>query len=145
MHEDGKYGVSILIQDEIPNGYKTHVIGHVDPTKVEFDNYYLTEDVFEATAKDGGMKGSFEWRPLSIPQAGPEADAVLTGLRRSRPLGRVFRASALQHLRRGQVITVARLQLPGRVSLESYSRWSLLARSRLASRVEVPRPGHSIG
>jgi SAM-dependent methyltransferase len=67
-----KYGVSVLFKEKIRDGYKTRVVGHVQPKTVEFDNYRLRRSVFEGAAREGGMKGQAEWREITLPEGHEE-------------------------------------------------------------------------
>ena len=63
-----KYGVSLLYQEEIEEGYRTRVVGHVRPKTVEFDNYRLRKSVYEKSARKGGMEGSIVWKEITLPE-----------------------------------------------------------------------------
>lgn len=63
-----KYGVSVLYNKRIKDGYQTRVIGHVLPETVEFDNYRLKQSVYEESARKGGMQGSVSWKEIALPQ-----------------------------------------------------------------------------
>ena len=62
-----KYGVSLLYKEEIEDGYKTRVIGHVAAETVEFDDYYLRKSVYEESARAGGMQGPIVWNEITLP------------------------------------------------------------------------------
>lgn len=63
-----KYGISLLHRAQIPEGYKTRVIGHVAPETVEFENYRLRKSVHERSAREVGMQGKITWKEITLPQ-----------------------------------------------------------------------------
>jgi SAM-dependent methyltransferase len=63
-----KYGLSLLYNEQIKDGYKTRVIGHVLPETGEFENYRLKQRVYEESASKGGLQGIIYWKKITLPQ-----------------------------------------------------------------------------
>ena len=70
-----KYGVSVAYTAKTPDesGYATKITVHVAPQDIQFENFHLRRDVYEASARAGGMAGKLEWRGLKIPSADESA------------------------------------------------------------------------
>lgn len=63
-----KYGCSAYVKREVDEGFEVHVVlGFPGSTQVEFDNFYLRNEVYERTSRSGGMTGGFEWQPFVLP------------------------------------------------------------------------------
>lgn len=68
-----------VVQD-VEDGVATHVDARMKRVKVEFDAYHLRKTVYEMSAREDGLEGSLNWRPVD----GPEGDGdVLESLRRT--------------------------------------------------------------
>jgi len=76
-----KYGVRVEYVREVEDGYQTHV--HVlgrrgeesmtpPSPQISFDSYHFRKDVYEGSARRGGMRGPLEWRSVTLPGAGSE-------------------------------------------------------------------------
>ena len=79
-YSNQKLGVAVHSNGEVTDGYGTHVVGHLSSGTVEFDYYHLRGDVYEGSARKGGMKGSFEWRLVKLPEREDEAKEISTGV-----------------------------------------------------------------
>lgn len=75
-----KLGISVHVTGEVQDGYKTHVIGHLASGTVEFDNFHLLKGIYESSARAGGMEGTFQWRPIVMPERREEAEEVSAGV-----------------------------------------------------------------
>jgi toxoflavin synthase len=71
-HQGPKNGVTLEIIGEVPNGIKTRFTTEWGSEKFFFENYHLEKEVFEASAREGGMEGPFRWRPMQLPQSEEE-------------------------------------------------------------------------
>jgi SAM-dependent methyltransferase len=92
-HQGPKNGVTLDIIGEVPNGLKTRFTIEWGSGNFFFENYHLEKEVYETSAREGGMEGAFRWRPMQLPQSEEEIkqlDAQLeTGF-----LNRYFMGSA---------------------------------------------------
>ncbi|KAI4206689.1 MAG: hypothetical protein LQ346_000981 [Caloplaca aetnensis] len=51
----------------VADGVAVRVTADIGSEKVQFDNYYLRSSVYEQAAREGGMKGDLEWKPIVFP------------------------------------------------------------------------------
>ena len=79
-HAGPKNGVSLHVVKEVPNGYKTRLAIQRGSTSFAFENYHLVKEVYESSAREGGMAGPFRWRPMQMPQTEEEVQQVSAGL-----------------------------------------------------------------
>jgi SAM-dependent methyltransferase len=75
-HQGPKNGVSLDIIGEVPNGVKTRFTTECDSGKFIFENYHLVKEVYETSAREGGMEGPFRWRPMQLPQNEEDAEQL---------------------------------------------------------------------
>ncbi|KAI4153530.1 MAG: hypothetical protein L6R39_001547 [Caloplaca ligustica] len=52
---------------DVEDGVATRVTADTRPEKIQFDNFHLRGSVYEEAAKEGGMNGKFEWKPIIMP------------------------------------------------------------------------------
>ncbi|KAL8904947.1 MAG: hypothetical protein Q9207_002941 [Kuettlingeria erythrocarpa] len=52
---------------DVADGVATRVTADMKPEKVQFNNYHLKSSVYERAAREGGMKGNLEWKPIIFP------------------------------------------------------------------------------
>jgi len=71
-HQGPKNGVTLEIIGEVPNGLKTRFTTEWGSEKFFFENYHLEKEVYETSAREGGMEGPFRWRPIQLPQSEEE-------------------------------------------------------------------------
>ena len=61
-------GIILTVKQEIEDGVQTHLLAVTKAGKVEFDGYYLSRNVYEESARAGGMTGTFSWKSMVIPE-----------------------------------------------------------------------------
>jgi SAM-dependent methyltransferase len=63
------FGTDGHVTDNADEGFVVHIrLGMPGAEKsVEFDNYYLQNEVFESSCRNAGMGGGLEWMPLVLP------------------------------------------------------------------------------
>jgi toxoflavin synthase len=79
-HRGPKNGVTVEIVKEVPDGYKTRFVTRRDEVNFEFENYHLVKEVYELSAREGGMEGTFRWRPIQLPQSEEDVKRISEGL-----------------------------------------------------------------
>jgi toxoflavin synthase len=79
-HAGPKNGVALEIVAEVPDGYKTRFVTRRGEVKFEFENYHLVKELYEASARQGGMAGTFTWRPIQLPQSEEDVKQLSAGL-----------------------------------------------------------------
>lgn len=52
---------------DVNDGVMTHVTADIEPERLQFDSYHLESNVYKQAAKEGGMKGTLEWKPIIFP------------------------------------------------------------------------------
>lgn len=52
---------------EVEDGITCHDHADTEQGPVDFDFYHLKPGIYKASARDGGLKGSFEWRLTTVP------------------------------------------------------------------------------
>ena len=65
---EGSGGLVYSILGDVDDGVFFHVHGHTEIGDVDFDCYYLQKEVYEAAAREAGLKGKFEWGVTNIPE-----------------------------------------------------------------------------
>lgn len=53
---------------DVEDGIYFHVHGDTEVGDVDFDCYHLRKDVYEAAAREAGMKGELKWGVTSVPE-----------------------------------------------------------------------------
>ncbi len=73
--DQARYGVSVAYTGRIPEGYghRTKITAHVQPREISFENYHLDRSIYEACAREGGLKGNLEWKEIRLPQTDEES------------------------------------------------------------------------
>ena len=79
-HAGPKNGVSLHIVGEVSHGYKTRMVIRRGETSFAFENYHLAKEVYESSAREGGMEGTFKWRPIELPHREEEVQQLSAGL-----------------------------------------------------------------
>lgn len=79
-HRGPTRGVSVHIVEEVPNGFKTKMSVRTGSSSFEFENYHLQKEVYESSARQGGMQGTFRWRPIRRPESEEEFQQLSAGL-----------------------------------------------------------------
>lgn len=79
-HCGTKDGLTVEIVKEVPDGYKTRIVTRRGEVNFEFENYHLVKEVYETSARQGGMEGAFKWRPMQLPQSEEEVKQLSAGL-----------------------------------------------------------------
>jgi SAM-dependent methyltransferase len=79
-HAGPENGVSIEIVKEVPNGYKIRFVTRRGDVKFDFENYHLQKEVYESSAREGGMRGTFRWRQIQWPESEEEVKQISVGL-----------------------------------------------------------------
>ena len=71
LQEWAKYGTSGYVTGEVAGGFAVHMVLGMpgSSNRVEFDNYYLRTEVFEESAKAGGLSGALGWLPSVLPES----------------------------------------------------------------------------
>ncbi|KAL8749246.1 MAG: hypothetical protein Q9184_006882 [Pyrenodesmia sp. 2 TL-2023] len=57
----------IEVIGDVADGVATRVTADIKPEKVQFENYHLKSSVYQQAAREGGMKGELEWKPIIFP------------------------------------------------------------------------------
>ena len=52
---------------DVDDGVATLVTADIEPERLQFNSYHLKSIVYEKAAREGGMKGTLEWRPIIFP------------------------------------------------------------------------------
>jgi SAM-dependent methyltransferase len=70
-----KYGVSVQYTSKLASGqgYATKITGHTSPAEIVFENFHLRRDVYEKSAREGGMMGELVWIEPRLPQTDQES------------------------------------------------------------------------
>jgi SAM-dependent methyltransferase len=79
-HRGPKNGVMVEIVQEVLDGYKTRFVMRRGEVNFEFENYHLVKEVYQRSARQGGMQGSFRWRPMQLPHSEEEVKQLSAGL-----------------------------------------------------------------
>lgn len=58
------------------DGYATKVTVHTEPVEVVFENFHLRRDVYERSAREGGMMGQVVWIEPRLPSTDDESRAL---------------------------------------------------------------------
>jgi SAM-dependent methyltransferase len=81
-------GITVDIVGPVPDGFRMRMVvqgqgqgqdGDQDD-KFEFENYHLVKEVYETSARQGGMRGAFTWRPIRMPRDPAEVQRLAAGL-----------------------------------------------------------------
>ncbi|KAL8737011.1 MAG: hypothetical protein Q9181_002098 [Wetmoreana brouardii] len=63
-----QYGnVTVTVRDEAGDGVATHLVAVTGQGNIEFDAYHLKRDIYEKSAKEGGLNGALVWEPVQLP------------------------------------------------------------------------------
>ena len=65
---EGSGGLYYHFIKDVEDGIYFHVHGDTEVGDVDFDNYHLRRDVYEAAAREGGLKGELKWGLTSVPE-----------------------------------------------------------------------------
>lgn len=70
-NEWAPFGTDGDVTGDVDDGFVVHIRLGIPGAeeKVEFDNYYLRNEVFESSCKNAGMSGGLEWLPLVLPDS----------------------------------------------------------------------------
>jgi SAM-dependent methyltransferase len=83
-HRGPTDGVTIDIVGPVPDGFRMRLVvqggGGGDDDKFEFENYHLVKEVYESSARQGGMRGAFTWWPIRMPLDPAELQRLAAGL-----------------------------------------------------------------
>lgn len=73
-----KYGVSVQYTSKLASGegYATKITGPTTPTEIVFENFHLRRDVYEKSAREGGMMGELTWIEPRFPQTDEESQSL---------------------------------------------------------------------
>lgn len=73
-----KYGATVQYTSPTASGdgYATKVTVHTDPVEVVFENFHLSRDVYERSAREGGMMGPVVWIEPRLPHTDDESRAL---------------------------------------------------------------------
>ena len=63
----GSGGLFCNITGAVEDGFSSHAHADTELGDVDFDNYYLRKDVYEASAREGGLLGELAWNVTSVP------------------------------------------------------------------------------
>ena len=63
---------TVNVIGDVEEGVKTRLDTKTEAGMVGFENYHLEKEVYKKAARDGGMRGEFSWKPISIPDDYPE-------------------------------------------------------------------------
>ena len=68
-----QYGnVTVFPTGEVEDGITVEVVTVTRSKTIEFDCFHLRMSVYEASAREGGMKGTLEWKPTLLPEGSEE-------------------------------------------------------------------------
>jgi SAM-dependent methyltransferase len=79
-HRGPTDGVTVEIVSEVPDGYRMRLVAQRGDVNFEFHNYHLVKEVYESSARQGGMQGPFTWRPIQLPHDPAEVQRLSAGL-----------------------------------------------------------------
>ena len=65
---EGSGGLFYQFIKDVEDGIYFHVHGDTEVGDVDFDCYHLRKDVYEAAAREAGMKGELTWGVTSVPE-----------------------------------------------------------------------------
>lgn len=65
---EGSGGLVYSVIRDVEGGIYFHVHGDTEVGDVDFDCYHLRKDVYEAAAREGGMRGELKWGVTSVPE-----------------------------------------------------------------------------
>jgi len=84
-HDREKYGVSVTYTSALPSGegYATKITADTSPKEIVFENFHLSREVYEASAREGGMLGEVSWIEPKVPPATEEESWTLYGVERA--------------------------------------------------------------
>lgn len=73
-----KYGATVQYTSPTASGdgYATKVTVHTEPVEVVFENFHLRRDVYERSAREGGMMGQVVWIEPRLPSTDDESRAL---------------------------------------------------------------------
>ncbi|KAL8932719.1 MAG: hypothetical protein Q9216_006714 [Gyalolechia sp. 2 TL-2023] len=66
LRPKGSGGLLTSVTSEVPDGIEIHLHADTPMGNVDFDNFYLTKDVYEKAAREGGMGGKLEWSVTDV-------------------------------------------------------------------------------
>lgn len=80
-----KYGVSVTYASKLASGegYSTKITAYTSPSEIEFENFHLSREVYETSAREGGMKGELKWIEPQVPPRTEEESRELYGVERA--------------------------------------------------------------
>ncbi|KAL9635520.1 MAG: hypothetical protein Q9164_003401 [Protoblastenia rupestris] len=65
---EGSGGLVYRVIRDVEDGIFFHCHADTEVGDVDFDCYYLRKDIYEAAAREGGMKGELRWGVTSVPE-----------------------------------------------------------------------------
>lgn len=65
---EGSGGLVYYYIKDVEDGIYFHVHGDTEVGDVDFDCYHLRKDVYEAAAREAGLKGELKWGVTSVPE-----------------------------------------------------------------------------
>lgn len=65
---EGSGGLYYHVIKDVEEGIYFHVHGHTPMGDVAFDCYHLRKDVYEAAAREAGLKGELRWGVTNVPE-----------------------------------------------------------------------------
>ncbi|KAI4211584.1 MAG: hypothetical protein LQ351_005625 [Letrouitia transgressa] len=65
---EGSGGLNYEIRGDVEEGVFFHVHGGTEEGDVDFDCWHLRKEVYEAAAREAGMRGKLEWGVTSVPE-----------------------------------------------------------------------------
>lgn len=75
MEHQRKYGVRVSYTESLPSGkgYRAQVTAYTTPREFEFESYHLRREVYEESARAGGMQGEIRWVEPTVPHGNEES------------------------------------------------------------------------
>ena len=63
----GSGGLICSVTGVVEDGITIHLHADTRHGNVDFDCYYLRKDIYEASAREGGLRGEFAWKVTTVP------------------------------------------------------------------------------
>lgn len=65
---EGSGGLFYSVIRDVEDGIYFHAHGHTDIGDVDFDCYHLKRNIYEAAAREAGLRGELKWGLTNVPE-----------------------------------------------------------------------------